>query len=434
MLTPLNRRQFLVRSGLAAAGACMAGCSTRRVSPNEKLNLGLIGTAHRAGHDLDYFTGENIVALCDVDSFYLAKARVKCPRAAGYADFRRMLERNDLDAVVVATPDHTHAVATVAALRSGRHVYCEKPLAHTVSEARRVAEAARRYRRVTQLGTQMHATDNYRQVVDHIRRGTIGAVREVHVWMEVGENKNELPPKSRRQPASLDWDLWLEPAQPRAYNAAYVPGKWRHWWAFGGGTLADFGCHEMDLAHWALGLRHPLSVETEGPPVDPEVPPPWLIVRYEYPAREPKPPVRLTWYHGNQDGQKVRPPQFARGELPEWGPGVLFIGDKGMLLSEYWRHALLPENKFGPSDLVSRRDANDYETKHHQEWIQAIKTGGATSCNFDYGGALTEAVLLGNAAYRSGGKIIWDPATLTAAGNPRAEEFLWHHYRASWSI
>jgi predicted dehydrogenase len=419
---------------MAAAGIWLAGCSSRPVSANEKLNLGIIGTGNRAAEDLHQVATENIVALCDVDATFLAGAQQRFPRAAAYRDFRKMLERNDLDAIVIGTPDHTHAVAAVAALQSGRHVYCEKPLAHTVSEARRIAEVAKKHHRITQMGTQIHATNNYHQVVDAIQGGVIGPVREVHVWVGVVYTAGGLPANQPPVPAGLDWDLWLGPAQPRAYSPEYVPIHWRCWWAFGGGTLSDFGCHYMDLPHWALGLRHPLSVETEGPPVQAEATSPWLIARYEYPARDDSPPVKLIWYHGVKDGKEVRPPHFARGELPEWGNGVLFIGDKGMLLSEYFRHVLLPEKDFPPPPATASAGGDDYEGKHHRQWIEAIKTGGTTSCNFDYSGALTEAVLLGNAAYRSGGKILWDPVRLQAAGNPVAEQYIRHHYRTGWKI
>jgi predicted dehydrogenase len=434
MRTPLNRRQFLTHSSMAAAGLWLAGRSFGKVSPNGKLNLGIIGTAHRAGTDLSYVATENIVALCDVDATYLAHAQQRFPKAAAYLDFRKMLERNDLDAIVIGTPDHIHAVAAVAALQSGRHVYCEKPLAHTVSEARRIAEVAKKHKRITQLGTQIHATNNYHQVVDVIHSGVIGPVREVHVWVDVVDTAAGLPADKPPVPAGLDWDLWLGPAQPRAYSPEYVPRQWRNWWAFGGGALSDFGCHYMDLPYWALGLRYPLSVETEGPPVNAEGTPAWLIARYEYPARGESPPIKLTWYHGIKNRGQVRPPQFARGELPEWGNGVLFIGDKGMLLAEYWKYVLLPEKDFPPPPAVARRKDDDYERKHHQEWIKAIKTGGTTSCNFDYSGALTESVLLGNAAYRSGGKIVWDPVNLQAVGNPLAKQYIRHHYRKGWKI
>jgi predicted dehydrogenase len=433
MASLLNRRQFLVHSGVAAAGFWLAGRSWGKISPNEKLNLGIIGTANRAGDNLRHVSSENIVALCDVDAKLLAAACQKYPKAAAYGDFRKMLERRDLDAIVIGTPDHTHAVATVASLRSGRHVYCEKPLAHTISEARCIAETAKKCRRITQMGTQIHATINYHEVVEAIQNGVIGPVREVHVWVGSVYTAKGLPEDKPVMPEGLDWDLWLGPAQSRPYSPEYVPKQWRRYWAFGGGVLADMGCHYIDLAHWSLGLRYPLSVETEGSPVDAEGTPSWMIARYEYPARAGQPPVKLTWYHGVKDGKNVRPPHFDRGELPEWGNGVLFVGDKGMLLAAYEKYVLLPEKNF-PVPPARPQRPDDYEGKHHQEWIAAIKNGGATSCNFDYSGALTEAVLLGNVAYRSGAKVDWNPASLSAAGNARAEQYIRHHYRRGWKI
>jgi predicted dehydrogenase len=434
MSTLISRRRFLKRSAVTAGGLWLAGRSFGHISPNEKLNLGIIGTANRAASDLEFVSTENIVALCDVDANYLAAAQQKYPKAKTYRDFRKMLERTDLDAVVVGTPDHTHAVATVAAMESGRHVYCEKPLAHTVSEARRISEVAKKHKRVTQMGTQIHATNNYHRVVQQIQSGVIGPVREVHVWVETVYTGDGLPAARPPIPAGLDWDLWLGPAEPLSYSPEYVPRHWRCWWDFGGGTMSDFGCHYIDLPQWALGLRYPLSVETEGPPVSKVNPPAWMIARYEYPARGESPSVKLTWYQGIKDGQKVRPPQFAEGKLPEWGNGVLFVGDKGMLLAEYFKYRLLPEKDFPTEPPDESKHDHDYERKHHQEWIHAIKTGGTTSCNFDYSGALAESVLLGNAAFRSGQKIVWDPATLQTPGNPLAQEYIHHHYRAGWKI
>lgn len=428
----MNRRQFIARSTFAAAGVWVANAALGKISPNEKLNLGIIGTANRAGDDLRYVATENIVALCDVDSSYLDKARRQYPKAAAYRDFRKMLDRNDLDAVVVGTPDHTHAVAAVAALQSGRHVYCEKPLAHTVSEARRISEVAKEKKRITQLGTQIHATNNYHRVVDEIQKGTIGPVREAHVWVNVVYTGDGTTIK-KPVPANLDWDLWLGPVKWHKYSPSYAPRDWRRWWDFGGGTMSDFGCHFMDLPHWALDLRYPLSVETEGPAVHSKCTPAWMIARYEYPSRAEKPPVKLTWYQGVKDGQNVRPPHFQRGELPEWGNGILFIGEKGMLLAEYWKYVLLPEKQF-PQPPASTRKDNDYETDHHQQWINAIKTGGTTDCNFDYSGALSETVLLGNVAFRGQSRIDWDPMALKARGNSRADEFIQHHYRHGWEI
>ncbi len=431
-----NRRQFLQKTSVAAGSVFFIGKSdsfgAKKISPNEKLNIAVVGTANRAAANIDGIRSQNIVALCDIDDNFLAKAMTNFPGARGYNDYRKMLAQKNIDAVVVSTADHTHACATIDALRSGRHVYCEKPLTHTVSEARLVAETARKEKRATQMGTQIHAEDNYRRVVELIQSGAIGAVRDVHVWVSTVYTDKGRPKETPEIPPNLHWDLWLGPAPNRAYHPTYLPINWRRWWDFGGGTLADMGCHYIDLAHWALGLRHPLSVESEGPAIHPEVTCPWMIARYEYPARQNQPPVKLTWYHGERDGQLVRPPQFAEGILPEWGNGVLFIGDKGMLLADYTKYALLPEKNF--KEFILPPPFIRKSIGHHAEWIQACKYGTPTTCNFDYSGALTESVLLGNVSYRTDRKIYWDAKNLKAINAPNADQFIQHHYRQGWKI
>jgi predicted dehydrogenase len=429
MSSTLDRRRFLQRSFLAGV---TLGLGThpgfgRDPSPNERLNLGIIGVANRGAENLAAVSGENIVALCDVDDQYLDAALQKFPRAARYSDFRKLLERTDLDAVVVSTPDHTHAPATLMALEAGLHVYCEKPLTHTVVEARRVTEAARARKRVTQIGTQIHAGQNYRRVVELVRSGVIGSVREVHVWLggraAAGTRPTETPPV----PAHLHYDLWLGPAPYRPYHPAYLPFRWRGWWDFGNGLLGDFGCHYMDLPFWALELRHPLAVSAEGPLVDPETPPAWLIVRYEFPARGAAPPVHLTWYHGRK-----RPEAFEEAQRPDWRSGVLFVGEKGRLLADYERRLLLPETEF--EGLTPPAPSIPDSIGHHAEWVLACKTGGTTTCSFDDAGPLTEAVLLGNVAYRAGRKLSWDADRLKARDCPEADRYLDKPYREGWSL
>src|SRR5436190_16853391 len=244
----LNRRQFISQTA-AATGVWLVGVQAhaRRLSPNDKLNIGMIGVANRAGADLQEVSTENIVALCDIDDNYLSAVKEKYPSAKTYNDFRRLLDQKGIDAVVVGTPDHTHAVAAVAALKSGRHVYCEKPLARTASETRIITETARRNKRVTQIGTQIHAGTNYRRVVELVRSGVIGPVREVHVWVAATYGGMDLPKQTPPVPPNVHYDLWLGPVDYRPYSPEYLPFKWRNWWAFGGGALADFGCHYMDL-------------------------------------------------------------------------------------------------------------------------------------------------------------------------------------------
>jgi predicted dehydrogenase len=227
-------------------------------------------------------------------------------------------------------------------------------------------------------------------------------------------------------PPGLHYDLWLGPIPPVPYHPEYLPFKWRNWWAFGGGGLADFGCHYMDLPHWALDLRGPLTVESEGPEVSPVSPPLWQIVRYEYPARGEQPPVKLTWYHGGKHPEQAEP------LLKDFASGVLFVGEKGQLVSDYGKHKLLPEKDFEgfkrPEPFIAK------SIGHHREWIEAIKSNGKTTCNFDYSGALTEAVLLGNAAYRSGKKLEWDDAAMKVKNTADADKFIQHEYREGWSL
>ncbi|HYV29299.1 MAG TPA: Gfo/Idh/MocA family oxidoreductase [Candidatus Eisenbacteria bacterium] len=430
MRNPLHRRKFLQQTTLTAAGLWLVGSARTwsAGSPNEKLNIGVIGVAGRAGDDLREVSSQNIVALCDIDDKNLAAAAQKYPGAKTYNDFRRLIDQRGIDAIVVGTPDHTHAVAAVAALKSGRHLYCEKPLARTISETRIITDTARKHKRITQIGTQIHAGTNYRRSVELVRSGAIGPVREVHVWVNATYGGHDLPKEYPPVPAQLHYDLWLGPVEYLPYSPEWVPFKWRNWWAFGGGALADFGCHYMDLPHWALDLRQPLSAEVvDGPPLHPDSTPPWLIVRYEHPARGEQPPVTLTWYHGGKQ------PSVLPDELkPKWKSGVLFIGSKGMLLADYGKRALLPEKDF--AGFVPPAPFIKDSIGHHNEWIAACKTGGPTSCSFDYSGPLTETALLGNVAYRVGKKLEWDTKKLRATNCAEADQFIQHHYRKGWKL
>ncbi len=424
-----SRRDFLKQTTAVGAGFWIAGrAAAQEGRRTDKLRIAVIGVGNQGGWNLNHVANEEIVALCDVDENIAAEPRKRFPKAAFYTDLRRVFDNKDVDAVVIATPDHMHAPATMLALKAGKHVYCEKPLTRTVFEARQVAETAARTKLVTQMGTQIHSGANYRRVVELVQSGAIGEVREVHVWVGrgswVGGNRpTDTPPV----PEGLHWDLWLGVAAKRPYHPAYVPQKWRGWWDFGGGSLGDMGCHFMDLPHWALDLRHPVTIEAEGPAVHPESAPEWLIVRYEYPARGNKPPVKLTWYDGDK-----RPPQFKEGKAPPWGEGVLFVGKKCSLIADYDQHLIL----LGP-------DAKDFKRPdpfipdsigHHREWIEACKNGGKTTCNFDYSGAVAEAVLLGNVAYRTGKKIEWDGAHCRATNAPEAAKFIKPEYHNGWTL
>ncbi|MCH5374067.1 MAG: Gfo/Idh/MocA family oxidoreductase [Planctomycetes bacterium] len=341
-----TRRDFIKSTTAGAAAistAVWTGGTVRGArSVNEKLNIGCIGTANRARADINGVETENLVAFVDVDSNYLDRISKDFPDARLYADYREMLDAEDgkIDAVVVATTDHHHAPATIRAIRKGLHVYCEKPLTHTVQEARIIAEAAKKHGVATQMGTQIHAENNYRRVVEVIQSGAIGDVNEVHVWVGKGWGGGERPEKGQDPPPSLSWDLWLGPAPVRPfYPGKYHPGQWRRWWDFGQGTLGDMGCHYMDLPFWALKLRHPTSIEAAGPPVHPETCPLGLTVNYEFPARGDMPAVKFTWYDGNMIPKEVHGERVPPN-------GVMFVGSEGMMFADYSRYKLYPSDKF----------------------------------------------------------------------------------------
>ncbi len=465
MTSSYNRRRFLHTASGAAAGLMILGNarSARGYQANEKLNVAVIGIGGMGAVNLNLVagtnvaiqpgyrieaagepeaTGEHIVALCDVDERGAAASApgrrnppgesfARFPRAKRYRDYRKMLDAMDrqIDAVLVGTPDHIHAPASVAAMRQGKHVYCEKPGANSVFEARVAAEVAAEQKVATQLGTQMHATDNYRRIVELIRAGAIGEVREFHIWLRAGGGTSDRPAETPPVPDGLHWDLFLGPVRHRPYHPTYVRGcggNWQRWWDFGGGALGNMGCHYFDLAFWALDLRHPVAVEAEGPPPHPETAPGRLHLRYEFPARGNLPPATLTWTHGSQP-----PPVFAENAFPDWAWGV-FVGSEGMLLVSYPQRMLWPEAKF--AGYQPPEPSIPSSIGHHAEWIAACKTGGATGCPFGYSGPISEAVMLGNVAYRSGARLEWDAAKLQATNAPETDALLRREYRAGWTL
>jgi predicted dehydrogenase len=439
MQRQLNRRDFIksvvcTGSGLIILSNSRLVCGTQA---NNKLNIAGIGVGGRGAADVNGAASENIVALCDVDEKHAAQTFEQYPEAKRYKDFRKMLDKmhNKIDAVVIGTPDHTHAPAGVMAMKLGKHCYCEKPLTHSLYEARMMAEVAHENKLVTQMGTQIHAEGNYRRAVELVQTGTIGSVREVHVWLGANfsgppkptdMSQPEAPSNRPAVPETLDWDLWLGPASYRPYHPAYAPFGWRYWWNFANGQLGDFFCHYCDLAFWALKLRHPVTVEAEGP-VHAESAARWTIARQQYPARGELPPVGLTWYSGGG-----YPAFMKEGKVPQWPNAVLFIGSKGMLIADYGRHQLLPEEKF--ADFKRPDPFIPDSIGHHREWVEACKTGRPTTCNFDYSGALTEAALLCNVALRTGRKLTWDAKNLKAVGCPEADVFIRREYRQGWRL
>jgi predicted dehydrogenase len=423
-----TRRRFLKTTTAASAGV-FSGLGARPSSAaNEQLQIACIGTANRARANIRGVQGEQLAVFCDIDDVYLDKACENHPDARRYNDYREMIDREAgrIDAVVVSTADHHHVPASLRAVRQKLHVYCEKPLAHTVAEARLITEEARKAGVATQLGTQIHAGDNYRRVVEIIRSGAIGDVTDVHVWVGKGWGGGELPETTQEPPKNLHWDLWLGPAAERPYAAGrYHPAQWRRWWAFGNGTLGDMGCHYMDLPFWALNLKYPTSIEAEGPEVHPETCPLGLTVRYEFPSRGSQPALCLTWYDGN-----MTPKEINGQRIP--GSGVMFVGSEGMLFADYNNYRLFPQEKF--ADFTPPPKTISDSIGHYAEWIKACREGTPTTCTFDYSGPLSETVLLGTVAYRVGRKLNWQADKLEVANDTAANALISKAYRSGWEL
>jgi len=441
----LSRREFL--SGAASTVAAFA-IVPRHVfgmgatPPSDKLNIACIGVGGQGGGNVDAVRGQNLVALCDVDARRAARSLKKYPDVKQYRDFRKMLDEMDkqIDAVVVSTPDHTHAVACMAAIKRGKHVYCEKPLAHSIYEVRQVIKAAREHKVVTQLGNQGHSFESIRTFCEWVWDGAIGNVHEVHatcgtVYSRIRdlprlEEKHEVPP-------TLDWDLWLGPAQYRRYHPLYMPGTWRSWMPFGTGVLGDWVCHVVDPVFWALDLGAPKTVQAEARDYDPkkhaDTFPTGTIVKFEFPARGKRGPVTLIWFDGRE--KPPRPEELEPGrEVP--GTGAIVIGDKGKIT--YGSHGagdvkIIPEEKMKtyqqPAKTIPRAK------EHHADWLDAIKNGARAGSNFDYGGPLTEIALLGVIATRMlGQKLEWDSPNMRFTNCLEANQFINPPYRRGWTL
>jgi len=452
----ITRRRFLTDSTKAATAIAAANLllqparspgAPRRLSPNEKLNIAFIGVAGRGDNNIHEITGVedvNVVALCDVDENNLNGAVTKFPAAKRYRDYRKLLEiEKSLDAVVVSTPDHSHAPASMMAIKLGRHVYCEKPLTRTVKEALALTLAAREAKVATQMGNQGMAFEGNRFINEWLDGGAIGAVREVHVWSDRPTHRGKLPfwwPQGVERPndmppvpATLDWDLWLGPAPMRPYHPAYVPFKWRGWWDFGSGGLGDMGIHNLAPVFSALKLGAPTSVQASSTPVFPETVPLANVVHYEFPARGDLPPVKLHWYDGGV--MPPRPEELEDGRELDREDGIIFVGDKGKMLVGGWggeTPRLIPESRHKnykqPPKTLPR------SVGHHKEWLLACRTGSPTRSNFDFAGPLTEAVLLGVVCVRNGGdKLLWDNGKV-ATNDPEANRFLHYEYRKGWEL
>lgn len=464
--TVISRRTLL--GGMAAAAGVMIVPrhvlgGPRYQAPSDRVNVATVGYAHGMGTSNTRAAAKeaNIVALCDVDESEAAQFRLQrtkildeCPNAVRYKDYRVMLEKQkDIDAVIVATPDHTHAVIAMAAMQLGKHVYVQKPLTHTVSEARALTEAARRYKVVSQMGNQGRSGEGVRLIEEWIEDGAIGKVHEVHCWTNrpIWPQGMMRPADTPPVPEGLDWQLWIGPAPMRPYHKAYHPFSWRSWIDFGCGALGDMACHVMDAAYSVLRLGYPSSVVASLAYNVVEVPredgtvgskrldykdsfPPATVVHYTFPARDKKhPEVKLHWYDGGllpERPEELEPDRH----LPE--SGTIFVGEKGKLMCETYSESprLIPETKMTaykrPKKTIAR-----IQGSHEKNWLDAIRGKAKCTSPFDYSGPFTETVLLGNVATAfEGQRLLWDGKNLKVTNVPEANELIQHHYREGWTI
>ncbi len=443
----ISRRRFLSVTATTAAVTIVPGHvlgGTRNKPPSEKLNIAGIGVGGMGKSNLRQLESENIVALCDVDHSYAAETFKRYPKAKVYTDYRKMLDKQkDIDAVVIATPDHTHAVISMEAMRRGKHVYCQKPLTHDVYESRMLAKTAKETGVTTQMGIQGHSGEGIRLIREWIEDGAIGEIREVDTWCSLSyypfghaywssrwsRRPNDTPPV----PSTLDWDLWLGPAPERPFHQAYHPGVWRCWWDFGCGMMGDRGAHTLDPVFWVLKLGHPTSVEAASLDLNSDTHPIASIVTYRFPARGDLPPVKLTWYDGLR---APRPMELEDGrQLGNVEGGALFKGSKGKLMAGVYGEGarLIPESRMKeykqPPKSIPR-----VPDSHEQDWVRACKEGRPAGADFEYSGLLTEVCLLGNVARRVDARIEWDPVNMKVTNLPEANKYVRTQYREGWSL
>ncbi len=434
-----SRRTFLKRSGAAAS---LLMILPRHVlggpgytAPSEKLNIAGIGIGGVGRSYLDNVKSENIMALCDVDDEYGERTFRQYPGAKRYRDFKEMLDKHpEIDAVVIGTPDHSHAHIAMYAMRMKKHVYCAKPLTRTVHEARLMSRKATETGVATQMSCQNNAADDHRLLAEWIADGAIGEVREVHIWSDrpIWPQGLNRPPEMPSCPDTLDWASWIGPAPWRPYHPVYHPFAWRGWWDFGTGALGDMGCHGFDPIFRALRLGHPESVHASSTKIFDETAPAGSIVHYSFPQRVGMPPVELTWYDGGLEPRRPAALEDDRQMGADFG-GIFFIGNRGIIMCDGVGRGprLIPEVKMQaykrPPQVLER------SIGHYEEWIRAAKGGQAAGCEFGYGALLTEVVLLGNIAIRTGKKIYWDPENLRITNDEEANKYIKESYRTGWS-
>jgi predicted dehydrogenase len=451
-----SRRQFLRDTTLAGVGFWVAGGissarDSKPRSPLERLRIAGVGVGGKGSSDIDQ-AGRlgDVVALCDIDDNTLGKKAEHFKSAQKFNDFREMLQKmeRDIDAVTVSTPDHTHAPAAVMAMKMGKHVYCQKPLAHSVYEARVMRETAKQKGVCTQMGNQGTAENGLRRAVELVRGGVIGPVRELHVWT----NRPIWPqspgitarPSPAPCPPHVHFDLFLGPAQERPYVEKYYhPFAWRGWWDFGTGALGDMACHTANMGFMALKLGYPTSVQAESEKPNSETYPGWAKIVWEFPARDDMPPLKMYWYEGKKDGQKLLPPERLTRNLKLSDSGSLLVGDHGKLFSpnDYGADFMLIYGKDVETAMpvvsasLPRNGHGDPGQK--AEWVEAIKAGKPeiAMANFDYAGMLAETVLLGNVGIRAEGKKLeWDGPGCKVTNDSSANYHIKTEYRKGWTL
>jgi len=439
----IDRRGFL-KSAAVGAGLLVlpSGTISGANAPSNKLNIALIGADGRARAHYGGLEKENVVALCDVDEGHLAFAAKRFPKARHYVDWRKCLEQKDLDAVVCCTTDHTHAFVANWAMNRGLHVYCEKPLANTVEEARlvRAKYLKNKHKLATQVGTQRHAKVNFNRVRELIIDGAVGELKAVYAWGNRQLRKSGYPPAKGRPPKQIHYDLWIGPSLFHPYNPAYFAGRpglnclsWNMYWDFGSGQVGDMGSHTMDLAWNAIDAQLPTSAEATGDKYNPDVTPVELKATFEHPANDWRGPIKVIWYQGG--AMPSSPMKYI--DLNKIGHGVLFKGSKGFVVCDFSSRVLVPYGKEANMTYYQPRSKDDLIAPmggFQQEWIDACKGDLKTSCNFDYGGTLIEMMLLGLVAYRVGEKLEYDGAKGRVTNSAKANELLSGKYRPGWTL
>lgn len=427
-----SRREFMRNTTLAGVGFWVAGkasAADEPKSPNEKIRFACIGVGGKGSSDSDDAGRHgDVVAICDIDDKRLDAAAIKFPSAKKYTDFRKLLEESgkDIDAVTVSTPDHTHAAASLMAMRMGKHCFTQKPLTHTLYEARRMGEVARENKVATQMGNQGTANSGLREAAAIVKSGALGTVKEVHVWTNrpIWPQGGPRPPQAECPP-NVHWNEWLGPTAVVPYADGYHPFAWRGWWDYGTGALGDMACHTLNMPYMALSLQNPTSVEAESSGTNHESYPKWSIIKYEFPAIESRPALTMTWYDGGK-----KPDASLFGDKKVSNSGALLIGDKGKLYApgDY-------AEQFSMIGLDKPTVEFTASPGHFKEYAEAIRGGKPAVSNFpDYSGPLTEIVLLGNLAVWSGKKVEWDAKNLKATNSPELDAIIRPTYREGYTL